>query len=66
MTLDRVTIYDRGGGILQRVIQADPRPDSGDGGGWLIERRACLRRRHEVIRNMPDMPAMIGRHAGRS
>jgi lipopolysaccharide export system permease protein len=56
----RVTIYDRGGGVLQREISAAravPRPAHGD---WLLEDVRIYDANMNVERALPSMPAMEG------
>jgi lipopolysaccharide export system permease protein len=56
----RITIYDRGGGVLERVIQADrgaPDPRSGD---WLLHGVRIYDATMNVIRNVPQMHALGG------
>ena len=60
LTAQRITIYDRGGGVLQRVIQADravPDPRSGD---WLLQNVRIYDASMNVIRNTPRLRAMAG------
>jgi lipopolysaccharide export system permease protein len=55
-----VTIYDRGGGVLQRVISAAravPRPQSGD---WLLEDVRIYNANMNVVRRLPAMTGMAG------
>ena len=56
----RVTIYDRGGGVLQREIHAAramPRPANGD---WLLEDVRIYDASMNVERTLRSMPAMQG------
>jgi lipopolysaccharide export system permease protein len=56
----RITIYDRGGGILQREIEAAralPRPAQGD---WLLEEVRVYDAEMNAVRSMPTMAAMKG------
>jgi lipopolysaccharide export system permease protein len=60
LTALRVTIYDRSGGILGRVIHADkavPEPQSGD---WLLSGVRIYDANMNVIRNSGTMRAMAG------
>jgi lipopolysaccharide export system permease protein len=60
LTAQRVTIYDRTGGELQRVIQADravPRPGSDD---WKLENVSIYDANMSVVRRVPELPAMSG------
>ncbi len=55
-----VTIYDRSGGVLQRVIEASravPRPESGD---WMLENVRLYSAGMNVVRNFAAAPAMQG------
>jgi lipopolysaccharide export system permease protein len=59
-TAQRITIYDRTGGVLQREIQAAramPRPKTGD---WLLEDVRIYDANMNVVRRLPAMPAMNG------
>jgi lipopolysaccharide export system permease protein len=60
LNVQRVSIYDRSGGVLQRVIRADravPQPQSGD---WLLENVRIYDAGMNVIRRVAAMPAMPG------
>jgi lipopolysaccharide export system permease protein len=60
LTAQRVTIYDRSGGILRRVIQAEkavPEPQSGD---WLLRGVRIYDANMNVVRNSETMRAMAG------
>jgi lipopolysaccharide export system permease protein len=59
-TAQRVTIYDRAGGILQREIQADraaPRPGGRD---WLLQNVRIYDANMNVVRRLPSMVGMEG------
>jgi len=59
-TAQRVEIFDRGGGVLQRVIRAasaEPRPGSGD---WLLHDVRIYDANMNVIRQAPEMAALPG------
>jgi lipopolysaccharide export system permease protein len=56
----RVTIYDRGGGVLQRQIDAAravPNPATGD---WLLQDVRIYEANMNVIRRVPTLTAMHG------
>lgn len=56
----RVTIYDRGGGVLQRTIQAaraEPRPGRND---WLLQDVQIYDATMNIQRDLPSMVAMEG------
>ena len=56
----KITIYDRTGGILQRVIEAEeahPRPASND---WLLTGARVYDAEMNVVRRVPRMTAMQG------
>jgi lipopolysaccharide export system permease protein len=56
----RITIFDRGGGVLQREIQAAravPRPSTND---WLLEDVRIYDANMNVVRRLPSMPGMEG------
>src|SRR6476661_1120264 len=59
-TAQRITIYDRGGGILQREIDAAravPRPATGD---WILQDVRIYDANMNVIRRVPAMASMQG------
>jgi lipopolysaccharide export system permease protein len=59
-TAQRVTIYDRSGGILEREIRAArarPRPQSGD---WLLEDVSIYDANMNVMRQLPALAGMKG------
>ena len=60
MTLHQVTIYDRSGGILQRVINADSATPDPSGSGWLLHKVQSYDASQNVIRRMAEMPALAG------
>jgi lipopolysaccharide export system permease protein len=56
----RVTIYDRSAGVLQREIEAAralPRPDRGD---WLLQNVRVYDANMNIVRRLPAMAAMQG------
>ena len=59
MRLDRVTIYDRGGGILQRVINA-ARATPAAGGDWRLQDVQVYDANMNVVRRLPTMEALAG------
>ncbi|MFL6720656.1 MAG: LPS export ABC transporter permease LptG [Sphingomonas sp.] len=57
---ERIEIYDRTGGVLQREIEAAraaPRPASGD---WLLSQVRIYDANMSVVRRVPEMAAMAG------
>ena len=59
-TAQRVTIYDRGGGVLQREIDAAraiPRPATGD---WLLQDVRIYNANMNIVRRLPVMAGMKG------
>ena len=55
---DNIRVYDRGGGILQRVIRADhalPRP-----GGWLLQNVRIYDANMNLVRQAPSMTGLQG------
>jgi lipopolysaccharide export system permease protein len=60
LTAQRVTIYDRSGGILQRVIQADRAVPDARSGGWRLEGVRIYDANMNVIRNVSQLRAMAG------
>jgi lipopolysaccharide export system permease protein len=59
MTLHDPTIYDRSGGVLQRVITAD-RASPDPGGGWLLKDVRVYDANMNVVRRFPEMKALAG------
>jgi lipopolysaccharide export system permease protein len=59
MVLHRVGIYDRTGGVLQRVINADT-AEPNAAGGWLLRRVQVYDAAMNVVRRYPDMKALAG------
>jgi lipopolysaccharide export system permease protein len=60
MVLHRITYYDRTGGVLQRVINADratPDPPSGD---WLLANVTLYDANQNVVRHFAQMRALAG------
>jgi lipopolysaccharide export system permease protein len=60
LTVQRVSIYDRSGGVLQRVItaaRAVPRPQSGD---WRLEDVTIYDANQNVVRHVAAVDAMRG------
>jgi lipopolysaccharide export system permease protein len=56
---ERVSIYDRTGGVLHRVIEASravPRP----GGDWLLQDVTVYNADMNVVRNFPRLPGLNG------
>jgi lipopolysaccharide export system permease protein len=60
LSAQRLTIYDRGGGVLQRVIQADRAVPDPRTGGWLLTGVRIYDASMNVIRTMRETTAMIG------
>jgi lipopolysaccharide export system permease protein len=60
LTAQRVTIYDRTGGVLQRVIQADRAVPDPRAGNWRLEGVRIYDASMNVIRTMPETPGMVG------
>jgi lipopolysaccharide export system permease protein len=59
MRLDQVSIYDRSGGILQRVINATHATPTGNG-SWLLEKPEVYDANMNVIRRSATMEALEG------
>lgn len=60
MTLHQVSIYDRTGGVLQRVINAErATPDAGRG-AWLLQDVHVYDANMNVVRSMPQSIALAG------
>jgi lipopolysaccharide export system permease protein len=60
LSAQRITIYDRGGGVLQREIEAAravPRPATHD---WLLQEVRIYDANMNVVRSQPSLPAMQG------
>jgi lipopolysaccharide export system permease protein len=60
LTAQAVTIYDRGGGVLQRLIQADRAVPDPRSGGWQLSGVRIYDASMNVIRNMRQTTGMIG------
>ncbi|HEV8407284.1 MAG TPA: LPS export ABC transporter permease LptG [Sphingomicrobium sp.] len=58
MVLHQVTLYDRTGGVLQRVINADRATPAGS--GWLLQRVQTYDANMNVVRRSSAMEALAG------
>jgi lipopolysaccharide export system permease protein len=58
MTLPKVSIYDRSGGVLQRVINAATATPSGD--GWRLHEVELYDADMNVVRRAPEVEALAG------
>jgi lipopolysaccharide export system permease protein len=58
MVLQRVSIYDRTGGVLQRVINADRATPNA--GGWLLTNVQTYDANQNVVRHYPAMQGLRG------
>jgi lipopolysaccharide export system permease protein len=58
MTLQRVSIYDRSGGVLQRVINAERATPQA--GAWLLRQVENYDANMNVVRRLPEMTALAG------
>jgi lipopolysaccharide export system permease protein len=58
MKLQDIAITDRRGGVLQRVINADSAIPSG--GAWLLQKVQIYDANMNVVRHVPDLPALAG------
>jgi lipopolysaccharide export system permease protein len=59
MTIRQLTYYDRTGGVLQRVINAD-RATPSPGGGWRLQDVSIYDANQNVTRHYPQMRALAG------
>jgi lipopolysaccharide export system permease protein len=59
MVLHSVTVYDRSGGILQRVISA-PRAVPAPGGGWRLDDVQIYDANMNVVRHTPELQGLAG------
>ena len=59
MRLDQVSIYDRTGGVLQRVINAPHATPSADG-AWILQKAQVYDANMNVVRRSPAMKALAG------
>ncbi len=60
LSVQQIAIYDRGGGVLQRIVTAAralPRPREGD---WLLQDVRVYDANMNVVRRASQMPAMRG------
>jgi lipopolysaccharide export system permease protein len=60
LTAQRVTIYDRSGGVLQRVIQAERATPDPRAGNWRLSGVRIYDASMNVIRSMRETPGMVG------
>jgi lipopolysaccharide export system permease protein len=60
MILHRVTLYDRTGGVLQRVINADRATVEPAGKDWILQKVRTYDANMNVVRNYPQMRALAG------
>jgi lipopolysaccharide export system permease protein len=60
MTLHRVSIYDRSGGVLQRVINAATATPDRSGGGWLLHKVELYDANMNVVRHAFQVKALAG------
>jgi lipopolysaccharide export system permease protein len=60
MTLHRVSLYDRTGGVLQRVINAERATPEAKGGDWLLQKVEIYDASMNVVRTLPDFKALAG------
>ena len=60
MVLHQVSIYDRSGGVLQRVISADRATPDPAGGAWQLEKVQVYDANMNVVRRFGGMNALAG------
>ncbi|HET7605659.1 MAG TPA: LPS export ABC transporter permease LptG [Sphingomicrobium sp.] len=60
MTLHRVSIYDRSGGVLQRVINAATATPEPSGDGWLLHKVDLYDANMNVVRHAEQTKALAG------
>ena len=60
MTLHRVSLYDRTGGVLQRVINAERATPNPKGGDWLLQNVQIYDANMDVVRTVPQLEALAG------
>ncbi|MGH6659000.1 MAG: LPS export ABC transporter permease LptG [Sphingomicrobium sp.] len=60
MHLERVTIYERGGGIVQRILQARQARPLPDGSGWRLSDIRVFDANMNVIRRLPASDGLAG------
>jgi lipopolysaccharide export system permease protein len=60
MVLHQVSIYDRTGGVLQRVTNADRATVDPASGGWLLQNVQVYDASMSVVRRLPEMKALAG------
>jgi lipopolysaccharide export system permease protein len=60
MTLHRVSLYDRTGGVLQRVINAERATPNPKGGDWLLQNVQIYDASMDVVRTVPQLEALAG------
>jgi lipopolysaccharide export system permease protein len=60
MSLDQVSIYDRAGGVLQRVITAPRAAPDPAGGGWVLRNAQVYDASMNVVRRYPALTMLAG------
>ena len=60
MHLERVTIYERGGGIVQRIVRARQARPLPDGRGWRLSDIRVFDANMNVIRRLPESDGLTG------
>jgi lipopolysaccharide export system permease protein len=60
LTAQGLTIYDRAGGVLQRVIQADRAVQDPAGHDWLLSNVRIYSADMNAVRNVPQMRGLAG------
>jgi lipopolysaccharide export system permease protein len=60
LTAQRVTIYDRTGGVLQRVIQADRAVPNPAGGDWMLSGVTVYSADMNAVRRLPALRGLAG------
>jgi lipopolysaccharide export system permease protein len=60
MTLHDVSIYDRSGGVLQRLVNASSATADPRGGGWLLRNVETYDANQNVVRHFPQMKGLAG------
>ncbi|HEX5259119.1 MAG TPA: LPS export ABC transporter permease LptG [Sphingomicrobium sp.] len=64
MVLSNVSYYDRTGGVLQRVVNAERAVPNPAGGGWLLQNVTAYDATQNVVRHFARMEALPGVRPG--
>jgi lipopolysaccharide export system permease protein len=60
MNLHSISVYERAGGVLQRVINADRALPQPSGRGWLLQKVQIYDANMNVVRRVPELTGLAG------